>query len=97
MAQKTLKTSSLHISDYSLRDDYLKTLIIHQKILSESFMNIDDLINVKEDGTNNEITKNKIQDEGIVFNYCVNCGIENTAYDTECVSCKTNLTQSFYN
>ena len=97
LAQKMLKKSSFNISDYSLRDDYLKTLIIHQKILSESSMQIDDLIILEEDKTNNETINTKIHNEGIIFNYCVNCGIENTLHDKECVSCKTNLTESFYN
>ena len=97
LAQNTLKKSSLNISDYSLRDGYLKNLIIHQKILSESSMQIDDLIIVEEDETNNETINTKIHNEGIIFNYCVNCGIENTLHDKECVSYKTNLTESFYN
>ena len=96
LSQDAIKKSSLNISDCSLRDDYLKNLIIHQKILSESSVEIDDLIIIDEIDDSESIN-HKTHNEDEIFNYCVNCGIENIENNIECVSCETNLTESFYN
>ena len=89
-----IKQSSLSISDYTLRSDYLNNLIIHQKILSETSIQIDDLIDV-DDSDDNDFFEKSIQGKG-VFNYCVNCGKENTRNKASCDYCETTLSASDY-
>ena len=42
-AQKTLKYSSYNLSDRYLREQFMKNLVLHRKILSETSVQIDDL------------------------------------------------------
>ena len=94
LSQEMIKQSSLSISDYTLRNDYLNNLIIHQKILSETSIQIDDLIDV-DDSDDNDFFERSIQEKG-VFNYCVNCGKENTRNKASCDYCETTLSASDY-
>ena len=96
IAQEMIKESSLSISDYTLRDDYLKKLIIHQKILSETSIQIDDLINVDDNNEDFFLVHDSINKNDI-FNYCINCGEENLKNYIKCNNCNTNLLVSHYN
>ena len=94
LAQDTLKESSLTISDKSLTEDYLLNLLIHQKILNETSVDIDDLIDINinlNDGTE----QNNISHEA--FSFCVSCGFKNKNHYSQCPSCNTNLLESYYN
>ena len=95
LSQEMIKQSSLNISDYTLRSDYLKNLIIHQKILSETSIQIDDLIDIDDNDENDFFDKRGIQEKG-VFNYCVNCGKENARNKVSCHYCETTLYVSYY-
>ena len=50
-----------------------------------------------DENDDSESINHKTHNEDEIFNYCVNCGIENIENNIECVSCETNLTESFYN
>ena len=94
IAQETLNNSSLSISDKPLRGDYLLNLLMHQKILNETSVEIDDLIGSQSTFNNN------IEDHDVscnAFLFCVNCGKKNSNSYSECESCGTQLLDSFYN
>ena len=96
LAQETLKISSHQLSDSILRENFLKNLIIHAKILSETSVQIDDLIDVSDVPDSIESDSSIIYNNELVFNYCVSCGQENINKNIQCSSCSTNLSQSSY-
>ena len=92
-----LKIASKELSDIVLRDQFLKNLIFHSKILSETSVQIDDLINIsdiREDDLSSD--SSVIYNNGLVFDYCVGCGQENIKKNIECSFCSTNLSRSYY-
>ena len=95
LSQEAIKTSSYSISDPTLRDNYLKSLLIHRKILTETSAQIDDLIDIDND-LDNIFLIDKSYNEENIFNYCVNCGKANVNSNIECESCRTNLKESYY-
>jgi len=95
-AQKTLKYSSYNLSDRYLREQFMKNLVLHRKILSETSVQIDDLIEVSDSIEENNIQGSIAYNKNQMFNFCVNCGEENINKTIECTNCKTSLAQSFY-
>ena len=95
-SQETLKISSEQLSDVVLRDQFLKNLIIHNKILSETSVQIDDLIDVSDVDYMQNSASSIIYNNELIFSYCVGCGKENINKNIKCSSCSTNLSQSFY-
>ena len=93
LAQDTLKESSLTISDKSLTEIYLLNLLIHQKILNETSVDIDDLIDIDINSNDNK-EQNNISHEAFLF--CVSCGFKNKNHYSKCHSCNTNLLESYY-
>lgn len=96
-SQEVLKIASKELSDIVLRDQFLKNLIFHSKILSETSVQIDDLIDVsdiREDDLSSD--SSVIYNNGLVFDYCVGCGQENIKKNIECSFCSTNLSRSYY-
>jgi hypothetical protein len=93
LAQDTLKKSSTTISDTSLTEHYLLNLLIHQKILNETSIEIDDLIDININLNEND-EQNDIADEA--FSFCVSCGIKNEHHYSRCHSCNANLLESYY-
>lgn len=96
-SQETLKIASQELSDIILREQFLKNLIIHSKILSETSVQIDDLIDVSdvsEDDVKSELSI--IYNNELVFNYCISCGQKNINKNIKCSSCATILSQSYY-
>ena len=96
-AQETLKSSSYNISDKALRNKFMKNLILHRKILSETSVQIDDLVQLSDIIENSENNQSIIYTQNQIFNYCVNCGEENIDKNIECTYCQTKLLESFYN
>ena len=93
LAQDTLKKSAATISDKMLTEKYLLNLLVHQKILNETSVDIDDLINIDIN-----LIENTEQDEisANAFLFCVSCGFENEHRYSKCYSCNTNLLESYY-
>ena len=95
-AQDTLKNSANQLSDKILRDGFLKNILLHVKILSETSVQIDELVEISDDMDDDLIQTPIVTEESLIFKYCVNCGQENTNNNINCLSCHTNLYQSFY-
>ena len=93
LAQDTLKKSSTTISDKALTKSYLLNLLIHQKILNETSIEIDDLIDI-DINSNEDHGQNDISQEA--FSFCVSCGFKNEHHYSKCHSCSANLLESFY-
>ena len=60
-SQETLKIASQELSDIILREQFLKNLIIHSKILSETSVQIDDLIDVSDVIEDDQVTDRIIE------------------------------------
>ena len=95
-AQDTLKSSANQLTDQFLREGFLKNILLHVKILSETSVQIDELVEISDDIDNDLIQTPIIGEDSLIFRYCVNCGQENIDNNLQCQSCNTNLSQSFY-
>tara|TARA_B100000965_G_scaffold105585_1_gene87082 strand:- start:3971 stop:5443 length:1473 start_codon:yes stop_codon:yes gene_type:complete len=95
-AQDTLKNSANLLSDQFLRDGFLKNILLHVKILSETSVQIDELVEISDDMDDDLIQMPIAGENNLIFKYCVNCGQENVDNYIKCLSCDTHLYQSFY-
>ena len=92
-AQDLLQLCCNNISDRGLKENFKKNIFLHNKILSESSVKIDDLFdfsneNLQEDSLNSLNSDN--------FNFCIECGIENINNVSDCFECKTDLRKDIY-
>ena len=93
-AQNNLELCLDNISDTELRNNFKKNILVHKKIFTESSVKIDDLFDFK-DYENNDISN----DEKLSFKnfqFCINCGKENTTNSTFCLGCNTDLKKDSY-
>ena len=90
-AQELIKKSSKDISDKYLRSKYLKEVLLHKIIMTETSINVESLFDFNE--AEDEL-------EGIIdfstFSFCVNCGNENNKKTNKCVKCETILIKEYY-
>jgi hypothetical protein len=93
-AQDFLELCSNNISDIDLQEDFKKNILLHKKILSESSVKIDDLFDFSNDDINDENLSNSLNSN--IFNFCIECGIENINNTLVCFKCKTDLKKDAY-
>ena len=93
-AQDFLELCSNNISDIDLQEDFKKNILLHKKILSESSVKIDDLFDFSNDDINDENLSNSLNSN--IFNFCIECGIENINNTLACFKCKTDLKKDAY-
>ena len=90
-AQELIKKSSKDISDEYLRNKYLKDVLLHKIIMTETSINVENLFNFNE--TENDF-------DGIVdfstFSFCINCGLENNKNNNKCLKCDAILIKEYY-
>jgi len=91
-AQKYIKLSSEDISDSSLRNNFLEKIYLHKMILTETSITVDELFDF-----NDELSDEFDDIENFnVFNYCVNCGLENIEEVKKCSECDSILVKEYY-
>ena len=90
-AQELIKESSKDISDQYLRNKYLKDVLLHKIIMTETSINVENLFDFNE--AENDF-------DGIVdfsaFSFCINCGLENNKNNNKCLECDTILVKEYY-
>jgi len=92
-AQDLLELCSNKISDSDLKENFMKNIFLHKKILSESSVKIDDLFDFSDD-IKDEISESSSNSNN--FNFCIKCGIENVTNKSDCFECKTDLRKDAY-
>ena len=93
-AQNNLELCLDNISDIELRNNFKKNILVHKKIFTESSVKIDDLFDFKDyENIDNSIDQNL---SSINFQFCINCGKENTTNSTFCLACNTDLKKDSY-
>ena len=93
-AQNNLEWCLDNISDIELRNNFKKNILVHKKIFTESSVKIDDLFDFK-DYENIDISNNQNLNS-INFQFCINCGKENTTNSAFCLACNTDLKKESY-
>ena len=68
--------------------------IVHKKIFTESSVKIDDLFDFKDYENNHISNDQKLSFKN--FQFCINCGKENTTNSTFCLGCNTDLKKDSY-
>tara|TARA_Y100000590_G_scaffold440811_1_gene566701 strand:+ start:1646 stop:3124 length:1479 start_codon:yes stop_codon:yes gene_type:complete len=96
-AQDILQNCSKKLSDKLLRETFLKNLVLHAKILSETSVQIDDLVEISDVQGTNDSEQTIVYNSSTIFKFCINCGEENISKKITCSYCNTNLSESFYN
>ena len=89
-SQDYIKLSSKDISDVYLRDNYLESIFLHKTIITETSISVDDLFKIDEE---DELANYK---DFELFDFCVNCGIENKDNKSKCNECETILIKQHY-